>query len=520
MIVFPFLDSAKGFAQQERKKQLSKQRLSKSVQEKIDNELLTGMIENLCSLNEFRLAETILKEHLINKKNDAHVLLLLSSVYSGWKKFPLSRAMLDEAIKYKNENTDAAFLEYQSALLLALENKSSESLELLTKLSGHPSIKLAAKANKAIAELKANPRNPLPPWLERRHISRRELSEISMQRLNKAQKEEASAVKETSQKEPPESATVSMNTNQAQLAGIATVSALSPWWPMRFSSSASVNLGSTYDSNILQIPDKLAPLVSDKSGIVHAGSFQVGANSGFGPGNVTITAAASTSINANKDASNLNSINASNNLQWTADETASGFGWGLTNALSGSFMNTDGYKLYNWSNSTGLILAKRVNNSFGVDISGHAGLQRFPGVKVVSNNDDRNGPTVGAACNLNASLGDASLSSGVAWSKQNSKGKNFRTTGTTLSLNATKPFQLLTSQVSFNASATRSAFPEAERSRTDSLFSSTLSWGFPVPMLSERTKLSFSAGNQMSKSSLPDAAFTKYTISAAVDHAF
>jgi hypothetical protein len=47
-----------------------------------------------------------------------------------------------------------------------------------------------------------------------------------------------------------------------------------------------------------------------------------------------------------------------------------------------------------------------------------------------------------------------------------------------------------------------------------------VNWGFPFKLLSERTKLSFSGSRQSSDSSLPDAAFKKYTFSAAVDHAF
>lgn len=507
-------------AQQKQPSQGSKSRISKSVQEQIDNQLLTGMIENLSSLNEFRLSESILQEHIRNKKTDAHALLLLSSVYSSWNKFPQARRYFDEAFRFKNENTDPVFLDYQKALLLGIEDKTDESGAILKKLSSHSSLKISVKANRALAELNANPKKPIPPWLERRHISRSELNEISMQRLKTAQDNEVAEEGKPAAQEKSDSSVVAMNSNAVQLGGIAKVSSVSRWWPLNFSATTSVNLSSTYDSNILQIPDKLAPLVSDKSGIVHAGSLQAGANSPFGNGSLNITAAASTSVNANKDASNLNSINTSNNLQWTAEESSAGMSWGITNALAGSFMNTDGYKLYNWSNSTGVVFARRFGAEFGADISANGGLQKFPGVAVNNTKDERNGSTMGAALNLSGSVAGVALGGGAAWTKQDAKGTNFRTNGTTISVNASRPFQFLSSQLSINASSTRSKFPEAERARTDSQLSSSVNWGFPFKLLSERTKLSFSGSRQSSDSSLPDAAFKKYTFSAAVDHAF
>jgi tetratricopeptide (TPR) repeat protein len=478
------------------------------------------MIENLSSLNEFRLSESILQEHLRNKRNDAHAHLLMSSVYSSWSKFNQARSSFESASKYKNENTDTAFLDYQNALLLGVEGKSSESISILKKLSNHPSLKIAAKANRALLEIEKNSQKAISPWLERRHVNRRELNELSMQRLRQAQAEESASQSISTKPVDAQVSTVAMDTNALKLGEIAKVSSRAGWWPLNFTVNSSVNVGSTYDSNILQIPDKLAPLVSDKSGIVHSGSVQLGASSGFGPGNLSATAAVSTSINANQDASNLNSFNGSNNLQWTADETSSGLSWGITNSLTGSFMNTDGYKLYNWANSTGLVVAKRLNESFGMDVSVNGGQQKFPGVAVINSNDDRNGPTMGAAVNLNGTLGELGLGTGFNWSRQSAKGINFKTTGSTVSVSASRPVSLLKSQIALNGSATKSQFPDAERSRTDSQLSSSVTWSFPVSILSEKTKLSFSGSGQSSDSSLPDAAFTKYTISAAVDHAF
>ncbi|MFZ9520045.1 MAG: hypothetical protein ACO3A4_06155 [Silvanigrellaceae bacterium] len=505
--------------QKQRKKE-NKAKISESSREKIDNDLLTGMIENLSSLNEFKLSESILQEHLRNKGNDSQAHLLLSAVYSSWKKYKQSRSSLDSSLKFKNENTDSAFIEYQSALLLGVEGKTEECISILKKLSESPSLKIATKANRALSEIGMNPQKGISPWLERRHISRRELNELSMQRLREAEAEERANGKVSIESVDLKTGKVAMDTSAVRLETIARISGWSTWWPLKFTVNSSVNLGSTYDSNILQIPDKLAPLVSDKSGIVHSGSAQLAASSGFGPGNLSATAAVSTSINANQDASNLNSFNGSNNLQWTADETSSGLSWGITNSLTGSFMNTDGYKLYNWANSTGLVVAKRLNESFGLDVSVNGGLQKFPGVAVINISDDRNGPTVGAAVNLNGSVGEFGLGTGFNWSRQSAKGINFKTTGSTISLSASRPISLLKSQISVNGSATRSQFPEAERSRTDSQLSSSVTWSFPVSIVSEKTKMSLSGAGQSSDSSLPDAAFKKYTLSAAVDHAF
>jgi hypothetical protein len=127
---------------------------------------------------------------------------------------------------------------------------------------------------------------------------------------------------------------------------------------------------------------------------------------------------------------------------------------------------------------------------------------------------------MGAAVNLNGNLGEFGFGTGFNWSRQAAKGINFRTTGSTASVNASRPVSFLKSQIALNGSATRSRFPDAERSRTDSQLSSSVTWSFPFSILSEKTKISFSGAGQSSDSSLPDAAFTKYTISAAVDHAF
>ncbi|MEY4066021.1 MAG: hypothetical protein RIR26_2229 [Pseudomonadota bacterium] len=515
-----FLVPTEAVAQPSKKRNEKKHSVAKPVRDLIDNEILTGMIENLASLNEWRLCESILQEHLKNKPNDPHVLLLLSAVYSSWQKFPQSQQTLAQAKKHANANTNAAFMQYQTALLFAHDKRTEESLAILKALGEDSSLKVTAKANRAIAELKANPDAPLPPWLERKHVSRSELNALAREKMKKAQAEADSTEVESVKIGKEDMSQVALNGSVVRLGQISGVSGGNRWWPLIVSGSASINLGSTYDSNILQIPDKLAPLVSDKSGVVNSGSLQAAASSPFGPGLLSGSAAVSSSLNANQDASNLNSFNASNTLQWSTDESAEGYSWGVTNALNGSFMNIQGYKLYNWANSTSLLLAKRFNSVLSGDVSVNGGLQKFPGVAVNSVNDDRNGPTAGAGVNLSAALPDVTLGGGVSWSQQNAKGKNFKTNGATASLSASRPLQLLKSQIALSSTATRSAFPKAEQKRSDVLLNTSLNWGFAVTPISEKTKLSFTGAYQSSSSSLPDAAFKKYTLSAAVDHAF
>lgn len=377
---------------------------------------------------------------------------------------------------------------------------------------------MTAKANRAINELNTNPDAPLPPWLERKHVSRGELNALAREKIKKAETEASEMESVNIGKE--DLAQVALNGSVTRLGQISSVGSGNRWWPLNVSGSASVNLGSSYDSNILQIPDKLAPLVSDKSGVVHSGSVQAAGSSPFGPGTLSGSAAVSSSLNANQDASNLNSFNVSNTLQWSAEESAQGYSWGITNSLNGSFMNIQGYKLYNWANSTSVLVAKRFGSVLSGDFSVNGGFQRFPGVEVVSTNDDRNGPTSGAGVNVNAAFDEVTLGTGVSWTQQNGKGKNFKTNGTTASLSASRPLQLLKSQISLSSSATRSAFPQAEQKRTDLQLNTSLNWGFAVTPISEKTKLSFTGALQSSSSSLPDAAFKKYTLSAAVDHAF
>ncbi len=281
-----------------------------------------------------------------------------------------------------------------------------------------------------------------------------------------------------------------------------------PSMPWSFNANASLLSG--YDANILQISDSMAPSASNLGSLFTSVGLQGVVSGGFLGGVLSVSGSGGYTMNSNELATGLNNITAAGGLQWGPTPSAgSSFAWTLGGNVASTFMESGDYGLYFLNYTVQPTLSYRISSYLNADLSGSYGINKYPGVSVESDRDNRGGYQYGGILGLRSVLGETSLGSSVSYTKQISTGDNFKTNGLALSANAANPLRFWNSSLSANLGWSSVQYPTSDTSRADQIYSAGLGWEVPVHLWSQKFKTTSSFGWSHVDSTDDAANFTK-----------
>ena len=239
---------------------------------RVNREVTWSILENLITLNELDLADSVLEEHLKVDVMDGRSWLFKSQILSRKGKKEEARVCIAKAKKWIADSEPDMLLYSESELAMA-EGNRKKGLEGFKKLAASNG-PLPAKAQKVVDTIEAKqkdrriaPLTAIPGLIEPKTIHE----------LKKTEKADASTVTDSY-----------------------------PW-----SANANLSLLTDYDANILQIADSIVPFASNLGSAYSSLGLQGVVSGGALWGVTSFSGAAAYSKNFNSLAEGLNNFNLS-----------------------------------------------------------------------------------------------------------------------------------------------------------------------------------------------------------------
>lgn len=272
-----------------------------------------------------------------------------------------------------------------------------------------------------------------------------------------------------------------------------------------------------YDSNVLLSSDStLATATATKAAspalsVLGAGGFKSPLWNGWGNAQLSLRSAQYFT----EDARQYNTVQPNLSLSWgqrsNSDRPSQ---WKLTNRLAAIYLNTDGYGLYNWTESLSWSIefqhSRRHATSFTVPIT----YQKFSTDTGDANN--RSGPVMGIQAKHVIDFRYDRVSFGTRYDQIIASGANYKARALGLSLGWGRPFIFNTS-VGAEIKPIWTAYPSSSESRSDTSIQFTPSIGRKV--IGELyASLSYTFLKNLSTVSAAD--YTKHTTGILMSYAF
>lgn len=446
---------------------------------RVNREVTWSIIENLITLNEYDLADSVLEEHLRVDVKDGKSWLFKSQILARQGKKDEARTCIVKAKKQIADSEPEMLLYAESELAMA-EGNSKKGLEGFKKIAAGDS-PLAKKAQKTVDAIEAKKQDRriaslsvFPGLIEPKSVHKLDQRKLDVQ---------------------PE---LSL-----------------PW-------TANVNLSlmTGYDANILQISDSIVPFASDLGSAYSALGLQGALSGGALGGVLSFTGATAYTRNLSSIAEGLNNLNLSGGMQWApTPDQSSNFAWSLGVNTATTFMESSSYRLFFISTTFQPTLAYRINSLMNAEMSLNYAINRFPGVELTSARDNRAGSQYGASLGLRGMVAATSYSTGVAYAQQKTEGENFNTNSLSLNASVSQPISFWKSSLNPGVGFTKVQYPNSDTGRDDNMYSANLGWDVPVLIGGESFRTTSSLGWSHVNSKDESATFTKTTLTLQVVYA-
>lgn len=450
---------------------------------RVNRELTWSMLENLITLKEYRVARSVLEEHLRVDPLDGRSWLLMGHVDAGLGQTQESEKAIRRGKKILNGSEDRMVRYAEAELALAKGNRGGAKAKFAALASGDDA--LAEKARRALPAFEAK--------------NGRSVASISGV---------PGLVEPKVLREIPDA------TNTAN------ASDLEPAFQMPWSANLNLSLLSGYDANILQISDSIAPSAAGLGSFYSTAGLQgVFAGSGLG-GVLSVSGSLGYTYNFAEIASGLNNLSTSAGLQWSTPPSGiSRVGFSMGWVTSGSFMESGGYGLYALSSTLQPTLAVRISDSVNMDWSVNGGINQFPGVELTSTQDDRSGTQAGTNLGVRSLIGSGQLGISFGYARQFATGDNFKTVSYNSALSYSRGLPWLQSTVNGTLSYSMVSYPLSDTSRNDRLASATVGWSAPFKIWDQKFQVSPSMNWSSSSSNVDSASFSKTALNLQVVYA-
>jgi tetratricopeptide (TPR) repeat protein len=451
---------------------------------RVNREVTWSIIENLITLNELELAESVLDEHLKVDVMDGKSYLFKAQVMSRQGKKEEASRCIKRATKLIADSEPEMLLYAQSELAIA-EGNREKGLEGFKKLAGGEG-PLAEKARRSVDAIEVAEQKRANRKIASLSFLPGLIEPKSVQQLVRRPRTEEDRKDE-----------------------------LESW-----SSNVNMSLLTGYDANILQIADSIVPFASNLGSMYSALGTQGVLSGGAFGGLLSLTGAGAYTRNFNPLAEGLNNINLSAGLSWMPKPVEnSRFGWSIGLNSAATFMESASYNLFFLSTALSPTFAYRINSLMNAEVSVNYGINRYPGVELTSAKDNRAGSQYGGSAGIRGIFGDTGYSTGVSYSQQKTEGDNFDTNSVSANASINQPISFLNSTLSPGISYTKVRYPNSDTGRDDSMYSATLAWNVPLTVAGENFKTTTTLGWSHVDSKDLSATFTKSTMMLQVVYA-